>query len=271
MVLRPYWYHGFVCYTVPTHTREGTETATYYVIFKTKGEVFVKKILLCIFAILIFVSVSSAASLYITTIRECTPEQVTDTLIEVLTGKNFTIDDVTPYKVSFNKSFPQGLGGYSHHNVVFNLIERDGNVKMMVSQKALLGVQVFQRSIDHLVPIIKEVRNSIDGTPFDAISNEAVNQLPGSGHEREKKLGITIGNQGPDGLYKIVNVDPGSAADDAGLFINDTILEINGRVLSEYDKKAVNSYISNKWGAGSSLIMLISHDGEQKMVTLRKD
>lgn len=221
--------------------------------------------------LLIFTSTSNAASLYITTIRECTPEQVTDTLIEVLTGKNFTINEVTPYKVTFNKSFPMGLGGYSHNNVIFNLIERDGNVKMMVSQVALLGVQIMQRSIDHMVPIIKEVRNSIDGTPFDAISNEAVNQLPGSGNEREKKLGISIGNKGSEGSYRITSVEPGSVAADAGLAINDEILEINGRVLSEYDKKAVNSYISNKWGAGSSLIMLISRDGDQKMVTLKKE
>lgn len=230
-----------------------------------------KKILLCALFLLIFTPQLHAAALYITTIRECTPEQVTDTLIEVMTGKNFIINEVTPYRVTFNKSFPQGLGGYSHQNVIFNLIDRDGNVKMMVSQLELIGVVIRQRSIDHMIPIIKEVRNSIDGTPLDAISNEAINQLPGSGNEREKKLGITISNKGPDGLYKIVNVDPGSAADDASLSINDTILEINGRVLSEYDKKAVDSYISNKWGSGASLIILISHDGEQKMITLRKD
>lgn len=230
-----------------------------------------KKILLCALFLLIFTPRLHAAALYITTIRECTTEQVTDTLIEVLTGKNFTIDDVTPYKVSFNKSFPQGLAGSSHQHVVFNLVERDGNVKMMVSQTALIGVQILQRSIDHMIPIIKEVRNSIDGTPFDAISNEAVNQLPGAGNEREKKLGITINNKGSDGLYRIANVDPGSAAADASLAINDAIIEINGRIMSEYDKRAVNSYISNKWGAGSSLVMLISRDGEQKMVTLRKD
>ena len=34
MVLRPYWYHGFVCYTVPTHTREGTVTLHSFLIHR---------------------------------------------------------------------------------------------------------------------------------------------------------------------------------------------------------------------------------------------
>ena len=128
-----------------------------------------------------------------------------------------------------------------------------------------------QRSIEHLIPIIKEVRTAVDGTLPDFIENEAVDQQPGSGNQREMKLGITITDKGTDGFYRIKSVDPGSTAAKAQLAINDAIIEINGRTMSEYDKKAFEAYITNKWGAGSSLMMLIDRDGDQKMITLKKD
>ena len=65
-------------------------------------------------------------------------------------------------------------------------------------------------------------------------------------------------------------VEPGSAAADAKIVINDKILELNGQSVSGMDKSGLDSYIANKWASGASLIILIDHDGTQNMVTLKK-
>ncbi len=236
-----------------------------------------KKILIVIALILTFTSTAFAAAIYTTTIKDCTVEKVQDVLIEVMTGKNFVVNEVTPYKMTFDKNFGDGFWSAAQNTTVrFNLLARDGNIKMMVSETEKIsngwgGFFERKRSIDQLIPIIKEVRSSIDHTPKDAITNEAVDQLPGSGNEREKKLGLTLTDKDGENVYKVKAVEPGSASSDAKIFINDKILEINGRVLSSLDKDSVNSYIANKWGAGASLVMLIEHEGEQKLITLKKE
>ena len=79
-----------------------------------------------------------------------------------------------------------------------------------------------------MIPIIQELKNTIDHTPIDQITNEAIDQLPGSGNKREKKLGLTLTEKGIDGFYRVKTVEPGSVAFDAKIMINDTVLEING-------------------------------------------
>ncbi|MCC8057361.1 PDZ domain-containing protein [Cloacibacillus sp.] len=236
-----------------------------------------KKIMMAILFVILTASVSFAASVYTTTIRDCTPQQVQDVLIEVMTGKNFAINEVTPYKLTFDKNFGDGFWTAAQNTTVrFNLLPRDGNIKMMVTETEKIsngwgGFYERKRSIDQLVPIIKEVKNLIDHTPKDQIGNEAVDQLPGSGNEREKKLGLTLTDKDMQGCYRAKTVDPGSAAANAKIVINDKILEINGQDLSTLELEAINTYIANKWASGSSLIILIEHDGEKKIVTLKKD
>lgn len=226
-----------------------------------------KKILITTAILLIFTSASFAATIYTTTIKNCSVEQVQDVLIEIMTGKNFVINEVTPYKLTFDKNFEDAFT-----TVIFNLLARDANVKMIVTEteKSSYGYKSL-RSINHLVPIIKEVRNSIDHTPQDEITNEAVDQLPGSGNEREKKLGLTLTDKDDQNIYRVKSVDQGSASYDAKIIINDKILEINGRALSSLDKDAVTAYIGSKWASGASFILLIEHEGEQRLVTLKKD
>jgi len=232
-----------------------------------------KKTLLSILFILIVTSSSFAATLYTTTIKNAAVDQVVDTLVQVLTAKNFTVDEITPYKVTFNKAFGDGFWVASQfQTVIFNLIPRDGDIKMMVSQTELVqGVMKRQRSIDHMIPIIKEVKNSIDGTPLDSIQNETVDPSADSEKEKGKKLGLKIKDKGKDGLYRIESVDPESAAAGAKLAANDAIIEINGRVMSEYGKAEVEAYIANKWDAGSSLIMVIKRDIKKIMITLKRE
>lgn len=225
----------------------------------------------------IFSSTAFAAAIYTTTIKDCNPEQVQDVLIEIMTGKNFVLNEVTPHKITFDKNFGDGFWTAAQNTTVrFNLLARDGNVKMMVSETEKIsngwgGFFERKRSIDQLIPIIKEVRNSIDHTPKDEITNEAVDQLPGSGNEREKKLGLTLTDKDEQNVCRVKSVEPGSASYDAKIIINDKILEINGRSISSFDKDSVVAYIANKWASGASLILLIEHEGEQRLVTLKKE
>ncbi len=234
-------------------------------------------IILAVASIFCITAASWAASIFTTTIRNCTPEQVTDVLIEVMTGKNFVVNEVTPYKVTFDKNFGDGFWVAAQNTTVrFNLLQRDGNVKLMVTEteKYNDGWSTVERkrAIDQLVPLIQEVRNLIDHTPKDQITNEAVDQLPGSGNKREKKLGIKLTSKGLDGFYRVKTVEPGSfAAESKSVFINDKVLEINGQNLASLEQEAIETYIANKWGAGSSLMFLIEHEGEQKIVTLKKE
>ncbi len=225
-----------------------------------------KKLLTTLALILALASTASAASLYTSTIMDVTPEQVQDTLIEIFTGKNFIIDEVTPYMVSFQKSFGDGFFEPTKLNTVkCNLIERDGNVRLMVSQMEIIaGRTMRKRSIDHLIPMLSEVKHVLDGTPVEEVRNEAVNQLPGSGNEREKELGLVLGENGG-----VIDVKPGSAAH-GKIAIGDAILEINGMSLNGMDREAVKTYIANKWGSGASLVMLVQHDGEKNYVTVKK-
>ena len=235
-----------------------------------------KKLLLAMALILTISTSSFAASIFATTIRDCNSQKVQDVLIEVMTGKNFVINEVTPYKVTFDKNFGDGFWTAAQNTTVrFTLLERDGNVKMMVSETEKMsngwgGWIERKRSIDQLIPLIQEVKNTIDHTPMDQIKNEAVDQLPGSGNVREKKLGLTISDKDSGGFYRVLAVEPGSAAADAKIVINDKILELNGQSVSGMDKSGLDSYIANKWASGASLIILIDHDGTQNMVTLKK-
>lgn len=236
-----------------------------------------KRILIVILFLLMFTSTSFASAIYTTTIKDCNVERVQDVLIEIMTGKNFVVNEVTPYKITFDKNFGDGFWVVAQNTTVrYNLLARDGNVKMMVSETEKIsngwgGFFERKRSIDQLVPIIKDVKNSIDHTPKDRIENEAVDQLPGSGNEREKKLGLTLTHRDTQNIYRVKSVEPGSVSLEAEIMINDKVLEVNGRVLSSLDEESVNSYIANKWGAGSSLIILIEHEGEQRLVTLQKE
>ncbi|OUO91952.1 hypothetical protein B5F39_12070 [Cloacibacillus sp. An23] len=225
-----------------------------------------KKLLTTLILIFALTSTASAASLYTTTIMDVSAAQVQDALIEIFTGKNFTIDEVTPYTITFQKSFNDGVWLATKLNTVkCNLIERDGNVKLMVSQMELIGGQTLRkRSIDHLVPLLSEVKHVLDGTPIEEVHNEAVNQLPGSGNEREKELGLVLGENG-----EVTDVKPGSVAH-GKIAIGDAILEINGMSLNGMDREAVKTYIANKWGSGASLILLVQHDGEKNFVTVKK-
>lgn len=220
----------------------------------------------------VIVAPAFAAKMFITTIRETTVKEVQDVAIEVMTGKNFTIDEADNFKIVFTKDFGDGFWAATHHCLVkFNFLERDGNVRVTLTETEILqGMMHRARSIDPLIPYIKEIRNKIDGTPVDQIENEAVNQLPGSGNSRQKVLGIVLGQKNEKGFIVIDRIEPGSLAADAKLVKGDLIIEVNGRSTREFEVSTLSTYLANKAAEGSSILVLYERDGKQEMVTLKQ-
>ena len=69
------------------------------------------------------------------------------------------------------------------------------------------------------------------------------------------------------GIVKIVT--PDGMAEKAGLSASDIILEINGRSFA--DVTSPQDFIEKRFSEGRSVMLLIDRDGEQKMITLKKD
>lgn len=217
-----------------------------------------------------FASPATAATIYTATIKETTIPRVQDVILEIMMGKNFYIDEVDANKIVVGKNFGDGFWvATTFCRIKFNLLQRDGNVKMLVTQTDSIGVISKQRSIDHIVPLIQEIKNKIDGTPIDLISNEAVNQLPESGNVREKALGIQLGTKLENGSIVIKDIDSASVAADAGLVTGDIIVEVNGRPSSDFDISALQSYLANKSAQKSTIFLMYERSGEKNLVTLK--
>jgi membrane-associated protease RseP (regulator of RpoE activity) len=229
-----------------------------------------KKLALSFVLLNLLATCALSATLYTTTIRETTIPRVQDVILEVMMGKNFYIDEVDPNKVIVGKNFGDGIWvPTTFCKVKFNLLERDGNVKVMVTQTDTVGVVSRQRPIDHLIPFIQEIKNTIDGTPVSQIASEAVNQLPGSGNVREKALGIRLGAKLENGFIAIKEVDSASMAADAGLAPGDLIVDVNGRPSKDFDVNALQSYLANKSAQKSTIFLTYSRGGKEHLVTLK--
>ncbi|MEA3283762.1 MAG: PDZ domain-containing protein [Synergistota bacterium] len=228
-----------------------------------------RKFILALLTVICISTIASAASLYNVTINDTNTQTVQDAAIEIMTGKNFTIDEITPYKAVFTKGFGDGFWVASricYVNLAF--IERDGNVKVMVSETEEIGGIVRKRSIDHLVPLVQQIKSTVDGTPIDQVENEAVDQLPGSGNDREKALGLVLDDQiGPHGI-KVISVEPGSLAEENGITALDILSEVNGRETKTMTPSAIKSYLANKMAAKSSIMLIVIRESEKKLFTI---
>ena len=228
-------------------------------------------LLLCtILAMLLTSSLVYAESVYITTMKDTNTTTVQDAAIEIMTGKNFTIEEITPYKAVFFKGFGDGFWIPSELCYVnFAFVERDGNVKVIVSETEKCEGITYQRSINHLVPLIKQIRHAVDGTPEEMVENEAVDQLPGSGNKREKALGLVLDDKMGDKGIKILSVDPGSLAEENGILALDILSEINGRETMGLTPSAVKSYLANKMASKSSIMLIVCRGNDKKLFTIK--
>ncbi|MCC8183905.1 PDZ domain-containing protein [Cloacibacillus porcorum] len=230
-----------------------------------------KFILLGVLLILLYAPNAFAANMFTTVVRETTIPVVQETIINIFSPKGFAVADIGSNKVALNKSFGDGFfSAIRNRTILFTLLQQNEDVKMMVSQNELNSGWIhMQNNIEHLIPLIKEVRNTIDGTPLDQIVNET--PAPGDASApAPKKIGLVLVKV-EEQEYYTAEVEKGGEAEKAGLTSGTIVYEINGKVLNDMkDKREIENYIDTKWNAGSSLILLYDKDGTKEILTLKK-
>lgn len=226
-----------------------------------------KKILAGLALALLVAAPAGADALYTVTLRNVTVAQTQDVILDVMTNHKFTIEDVDPYRITFMKTFSDVfMGGARVTRSKFNLLQRDDNVKMIVSQVDDLGTMRQARSIDHLIPYIKEIKNRLDGTPLDQIVNET-NDGAAPTRPKIETLGIVMGERTPRGVA-IQAVAEGSRAETAGLTAGDIVTEINGRSVADFQPQALQQFIEEKDGAKGTLYVGFLRDGTLKLAVI---
>lgn len=211
-----------------------------------------------------------AANLFTTTIMGTTIPEVQDVILEIMTREKYTLEDVDENKVVVSRQGPSVLfipGVYSR--VRFNMLARDTNVKLMVNQVDSQGPQSQQQPIAPLVPLIREIRSRIDGTPKEQIANETVTPETAAETPTGETLGIRLGEKTPEGYIVVDKVEPGSKASDSGLAALDVILEVNGRSTMEFEVKNLQSYLEEKWSQKASILLVYSRDGKTELATIK--
>ena len=228
-----------------------------------------KKILFVALFVLLGCNAAWGAQVFVTTVQSTDIRQVQDVSIEYMMGRNFAVDRVEEYTLTFTKGFGDGFWLASRNMVVkFNMLARDGNVKLMVTQfenspQAWLS---GQRAIEHLIPLIRNIRHSIDGTPQDQIENEAVNQgADDSDTSPNKQKAVVKSGLSFDGL-NVKSVEAGGIAEKAGLKAGDRIVEINARPADEKTLKDLDTRLAS----GRSVMVVYEREGKKDVATLKK-
>lgn len=199
-----------------------------------------------------------------------TIETVRDESIDYMTDKNFSLDRVEDYTVTFNKGLGDGFWIASRNMIVkFNTLQRGENVRLIVTQfeDSPQAMRKGQRQIDHLIPLIKEIRHNIDGTPLDEIENEAKDQQTPGDEEKAKpapKSGVKFNGS------TIESLEPKGVARKAGLQVGDVILEVNAKPVSAEGDSLVQ-ILDKGLADGRSIIIIYERDGSQNIVTLKPE
>jgi len=233
-------------------------------------------LLLSLCAILFIVVPANAESrMYTTTIKDTTIPTVQEAIINVFTPNGFAVTDIGPNKINLNKTFGDGFFlAIRNRTITLAMFPLGEDVKLMVTQSELqqgMLIMKLQNSIDHLIPLIKSVRNRVHGTPLDLIVNETVNIDGSSEMAKIKEIGFVLFNRDQDGHFVFTKVDADGCAKGVGIEQEDTLLEVNGRTFAGVEKREVESYINEKWVDGVSLVMLVVHEGNQKLITLKRE
>ena len=214
---------------------------------------------------------AGASMLFTTTIMGATVQEVQDAIIAVMTREKFTLEEVDDNKVVMGRQGASVLfmpGAYSR--VRFNMLPRDGNIRLLVNQVDSQGPQSQQRPIAALVPLIKEIRNKVDGTPKDQITNETTPASGGTETPKGKTLGILLGAKNTEGFIVIERVETGSKGAETGLAARDLILEVNGRSTKDFDPGSLKAYLEEKWAQKASIIIVYSREGKTDLVTIKE-
>ena len=226
-----------------------------------------KKLILAVTLAMILCGMASGAQIFTTTIRNTTIRQVQDVSLEYMMSRNFAIARVEAHTLTFTKGFGDGIWIIQRNMIVkFNMLERDGNVKLMVTQfeDSPQAYIKGQRAIEHLAPLIQDIRHAIDGTPLEQIVNEVTDQQPGAKGKAAKKAEAKASGLAFDGV-KISGVEPGSLADKAGFKEGDVLVEINGKPASAKNLEDIDARLAAK----RSVIITYERDGKKGVITLK--
>ncbi|WP_414479115.1 PDZ domain-containing protein [Pyramidobacter sp.] len=227
-----------------------------------------KNLLLSLIALVMLAAPGAAATTFITTVKDTNVDQVQEEAIKVFTQRKFSISEVTPYKIDFQKSSGDGFFLQARVMTVrINMLPKDGNVKLIVSEIELnnmLGARA--RSIDPIIPLIKTVRNAIDGTPMDSIVDE-------SEDEKKPKVpesGLEFANaRNSDGFPVISAVSKDSIAEKAGFKAGDIITEMNIRSTKDMNINELRTKINERI-AGKRVVMLtFLREGKESTAKLK--
>ena len=83
----------------------------------------------------------------------------------------------------------------------------------------------------------------------------------------DESVKISFGWDINKGIIKIIN--PDGVAAKAGIIEEDMILEINAKPIIEIENP--RTFIENRYNDGRTVMLLVNRNGEQKMITLKKD
>lgn len=113
---------------------------------------------------------------WVYTINNTDIDEVQEEIIDVFLDNSFDIGHQTGNKLIMTKTYDGFLGiGASAHAVQFNMIKKGNNVKVTCFEQSV-GTSIIAISgksdLTKLVPLFKEVKHRIDGTPYDKILNE---------------------------------------------------------------------------------------------------
>ena len=105
------------------------------------------------------------------------------------------------------------------------------------------------------------------GDPYSSyMTKEAYGSWMASATGNYSGVGITF-TENEDGAYEVLEVNPGSPADKAGVVPQDLILTVNGE--SYTDSEVMASAIRGK--KGTKVTLMIYHDGKEKEIELIRD
>ena len=230
-----------------------------------------EKLFLMITIFIFFATAASAASApqtFTTTIQSTDIKTVQKTIVKVFSKNDFETGKITDDKVTMSKEFGDGFfTAHCERISTFVLTPKNNNVVMSVSQvEKRQWMLTFDTTVNYILPLIKEVRTKIDGTPADQIIDET---KAIADRQSQTIHGIILADKNTDDVYVISGIEEGGLAAEQGFKVGDAILEINGGAISDMQLNEINEMINQKWSAGSSLMILISRDGGHQIITLK--
>lgn len=105
------------------------------------------------------------------------------------------------------------------------------------------------------------------GDPYSSyMTKEAYDSWMASATGNYSGVGITF-SENEDGAFEVLEVNPGSPADKAGVVPQDLLLSVDGKTYT--DSEVMASAIRGK--KGTEVTLMIYHDGEEKEIKLIRD